>query len=696
MLAVRPSKTARFGVFVADFASHELTKGGVRLKVPAQALQILEALVERRGDLVTRQELSRLLWPDNTHVQFEHSLNVMVNRLREALGDSARQPRFIETVPKQGYRFVAPVEWEAPAMAQAAVPPPPRAPRRWISWAVGGAVAAGALAAFLWLRPAAEERPMYVVPLTTFAGSKDMVTFSPDASHIAFVWDGNRNPNDLARNRQRDLYVKVVDQGDPVRLTDTPGNEEYPAWSPDGRRIAFQRRDEGKVRIYLIPALGGAEHLVGEAGPGFSWSPDGRRLAIAGVADANGRNQIFLHDLTNGTRKQVTVAGTYSDSFPKFSPDGESIAFQRSFTLSAREAMVVGVNGGEPRRLTFDRRPLNGHAWTGDGKEIVFAANRGDGDQLWRVPARGGTPQRVSTSSLTAFAPAVSRDGRRLAFTEQFTDANLYLYSAAAAPAALADSSRDDHSPSFSPDGSRFVFASKRSGTEEIWITGAQGDGAPLRLTSFRGPAAGSPRWSPDGQWIAFDSRASGSPDIYVMHPDGTGMRRVTESDAAEFLPSWSADSKWIYFATNRTGTRTIWKQPLAGGEARQVTQGEGFESFESPDGKLLYFTRNQGKQGIWSVKPHGGEERLVRGLEEGGFWRAWTVTSRGVYFVPRQGTEVRRLEFETGRVLAVRPLARPPVSGYAGLAVTRDGVRMIVTHLDRAVNDLMLIEGFR
>ncbi|MDX2149629.1 MAG: winged helix-turn-helix domain-containing protein [Bryobacteraceae bacterium] len=696
MLTAKRSKTVRFGAFVADFGLQVLTKSGVRMKVPAQALRILEALVERPGELVSRQELCRLLWPDDTHVQFEHSLNVMVNRLREVLGDSARQPRFIETAPKQGYRFVAAVEWETAPPEEIPSSPAIRV-GRWAWWAAGvGAAAVVWLGVWLWMGRRVEDRPTYVVPLTTFAGSKDMATFSPDGSQVAFVWDGNRNPNDLARSRQRDLYVKVVDQGEPVRLTDTPGNEEYPGWSPDGRRIAFQRRDEGKSWIYFISALGGLEQRVCEAGPGFSWSPDGRRLALAGGADEKGRNQIFLHDLATGTRRQVTVSGSYSDSFPRFSPDGESIAFQRSFTVSAREVMVVRVGGGEARRLTFDQRPVAGHAWTGDGKEIVFSANRGDGEQLWRVPIRGGTPERVSTSSVTALAPAVSRDGRRLAFTEQFTDANLYSYSGAAPPKLTLESSRDDHSPSFSPDGSRVVFASKRSGTEEIWIADAGEAGPAVRLTSFRGPAAGSPRWSPDGQWIAFDARVSGSPDVYVMRPDGGGMRKVTESDAAEFLPSWSRDSQWIYFATNRTGTRTIWKQRLAGGEAVQVTRGEGFESFESPDGKWLYFTRNQGRDGIWGVNPGGGEERLVKGLEDAGFWRAWAVTRRGVYFVPRSAVEVRLLDLATGQVKLVRELRRAPVSGYPGLAVTQDGTRMIVAHLDQAVNDLMLIEGFR
>src|SRR5712691_6048540 len=108
-----PRQIARFGIFDLDVRARLLHKSGIRIKLQAQPFDILVSLISKRGEVVTRDELQRNLWPSDTFVDFEHSVNTAVNRLRDALGDSAESPRFIETVPRYGYRFIAPVEWPA-------------------------------------------------------------------------------------------------------------------------------------------------------------------------------------------------------------------------------------------------------------------------------------------------------------------------------------------------------------------------------------------------------------------------------------------------------------------------------------------------------------------------------------------------------------------------------------------------------
>ena len=226
----------RFSVFELDLHTRELRKNGVRLKLQDQSFQILQALLERPGELVTREELRQRIWDDDTFVDFDQGLNRAVNKLREALGDGAAAPRFIETLPRRGYRFIAPVAEPNPLPE----PPASRQPRKRI---IG--IAAGLLlvvGAGLWWRLGERTpAPPEVVALNTFTGTESHPTFSPDGGQIAFAWDGEKQDNS-------DIYVKVIGEPAALRLTTDPGFDGYPAWSPDGRQIAFaSTRGDGGI-----------------------------------------------------------------------------------------------------------------------------------------------------------------------------------------------------------------------------------------------------------------------------------------------------------------------------------------------------------------------------------------------------------------------------------------------------------------
>ena len=147
----------------------------------------------------------------------------------------------------------------------------------------------------------------------------------------------------------------------------------------------------------------------------------------------------------------------------------------------------------------------------------------------------------------------------------------------------LIASTRVEACPQFSPDGTRIVFASDRTGSDEIWVSDAAGSNL-VQLTSFGGPMAGIPRWSSDGRRIAFD----GDWGIHVIDVDGGRSRRVASDTPDAVVPSWSRDGRWIYFASTRTGRLEVWKVPAAGGQAVQITKRGGFAAFESQDGKTL------------------------------------------------------------------------------------------------------------
>jgi Tol biopolymer transport system component len=549
-----------------------------------------------------------------------------------------------------------------------------------------------------------DTRPLRIVPVTSFSGYSNQGSFSPDGREIAFSWSSGKP--------QRNIYIKKIGAAAPVQLTFGRVDEREPAWSPDGRYIAFCRviGDQtvvGRFAVYVMSATGRGERKIMESGEGVSWSPDGSSLAVAGPPESSG---IFRVSLETGARTQLTGSGPYLDNFPAFSPDGRWIAFARSLAPGGREVFIVPSRGGTPRQLTFDRHFTNGETWTADSKEIVFSSNRDQGgESLWRIPITGGVPRRISATLQGGVFPTISRQGNQLLYTESFENTNIYVSDGAGfagrfapgrfgAPRGLNLSTRRDDSANISATDGRIAFVSMRTGNEEIWVCDPNCEGA-RQLTTFEGSPTGTPRWSPDGRSIVFDSLAAGNSDIYVMSADGGAPRRLTTGPSGNFMPSWSPDGKRIYFMSERGGISQIWWVPAGGGAATQITQGgNALEGFASPDGKLVYFTK-RGSSPLWTVPVDGGTERLVPELKHfDKINRSWGVVREGIYFISRvQGERqtVRFFSFVTRQVTPLLTLDGKPIWDRPDLALSPDGRRLLTARFDQEVSDLMLIENF-
>jgi len=372
--------------------------------------------------------------------------------------------------------------------------------------------------------------PMTVTPFTTFEGFERGPSFSPDGKFMAFVWGGEKNDN-------IDIYIqRIGSSGPPFRLTDDPAADFHPVWSPDGSQIAFARfKSETDKANYIKPALGGPERKIYSSSvkafwggdKQMDWSPDGKFLVAPDRLSEGGPYHILLMSPETLERRQLTFAPDYSfgDLHPEFSPDSQSIAFVRANgNLSAEDVYVIPLAGGEPRRLTFDNQHIECLTWTADGRGIVFSSNRSGIQSLWKVSSSGGTPERLPVGEIGASAPDISRQGNRLAFVKQVSDANIYRISldrsarGRSTPTKFASSTQTDWIPNVSPDGQRVAFTSDRSGQHEIWLCDNTGSNL-SQLTSY---AAASPRWSPDGQQIAFDSREGGATsNVYVISSQG-------------------------------------------------------------------------------------------------------------------------------------------------------------------------------
>lgn len=321
-----------FGDFEVDPAELQLRRRGVGIRIQEQPLRLLLILLERPGELVSRDELRDQIWAADTFVEFEHSLNTSVSKLRRALEDSAETPRYIETIPRRGYRFIGELRSLEPALQQDESSWWRRGRLAWMPAAV--LLAASMLAgSVVWQRVKAEREPVFeVTPLTSLRGVEASPSFSPDGNQVAFSWNG-------AAERNSDIYVKVVGLGEPLRLTSSPLSEEVPVWSPDGRWIAFVRRKgAGDLRgsVWIVSPLGGNERKIGETMfdrsfgvPTLAWTPDSKWLAVRDDSGGNGSRGLYLLSIDTAERKLVLATGTnISDSGAAFTRDGKSWRFR--------------------------------------------------------------------------------------------------------------------------------------------------------------------------------------------------------------------------------------------------------------------------------------------------------------------------------------------------------------------------------
>ena len=718
-MSARPAgaRFARFGVFEADLQERSQHRNGLRVKLQNQPFEVLAALLERPGETVTGEELSRRVWPDGTWVEFEHSLSTAVLKIRRVLDDSAENPRFIETIPRHGYRFIAPVQLVSESRFAESQGPRPRGKPYWVIPLAAIAALAVAAAAYLGPRRAARAELPTPTPLTTTPGWEHGPSFSPDGTQVAYTWC-EEGTWELRGNC--DIVVRSIGSQTSVTLTDYPWIDGSPAWSPDGRVIAFLRiPPDGMATYHVVPSSSGRERKLAETfppmpstlfGAAISWFPNGMHLAIVVRDSPAGPHSLAVLSLETGARRALTAPAPngIGDTAVAVSPDGRRVAFVRMglARTSACDIYVADVSSdftvkNAPRKLIANQAAPVSLAWMPDGAAIIFSNGHG----LWRIRiADGGTraPERLAFAGSQAADPALSRDGRRLAYSQRQVRQNIWRVElvagteAAGPPRELIASTREDGWPQYSPDGRRIAFLSDRSGVRQIYTCDAGGSNL-LPLTSLAdGVERPYPGWSPDGETVVFAARVAGNTDLFTVDAHGGTPRRLTSGASAEYHPQWSKDGKWVYFASDRTGEPQVWKMPGGGGEAVQMTERGGEGPFESPDGRYLYYFKagTGGAERLWRRPLAGGDERqLLPEVFRGNF----AMAGERIFFIPQLDVacgcyHLQSLDLAAGEkrlLMDVRDVG-------GGLSVSSDGRSLLYTAVVHTSGDLMLVEGFR
>ena len=547
--------------------------------------------------------------------------------------------------------------------------------------------------------------PIRAISLASPSGSMgpNEARISPDGNQVAYsAWDVDEKGNFA-------IYVQTVGNEKPLRLTTNRALQSNPVWSPDGRYIAFRRHNAREDGIYVVPASGGpGRKLLTSNRRDFDavpedWSPDGKFLAYS----ESKLPGIWLLALDNPKESRPLIAPPKRgyDYFPRFSPDGQTVAFVRDADI-----FLARTAGGEPKRLTFGDTGVSALDWTPDGAYIVFLSYRqGEGIRLLKVSVSGGQPERLSLPPRFHEGLSLARHGHRLLFTQHEENSNIWRYEVlptaaqSAPPTKLIASTGWNFSPQYSPDGKKVAFISSRTGYRgnfEVWICNPNGSN-PQRLTFFNDPDCliSTPRWSPDGREIIFSAPADKHEGIYVLNAERGPLRRVTIDDPNPEFPSWSRDRKWIYFGSKRSGTWQVWKIPAEGGHALQLTKKGGYAALESSDGKSLYYAKKlqlpvpgfRKSEGLWRVPAGGGKETLVLEGVGPGMYDSWGLTEQGIYFYDHHTDAIEFFSFDTRRITQIGKPEKPGGS----VAVSPDGRSILYSQEDVDTSHIMLIEDF-
>jgi Tol biopolymer transport system component/DNA-binding winged helix-turn-helix (wHTH) protein len=667
----------QFAEFEADLRTREVRKNGDTVRLQDQPFSVLSVLLEHAGEVVTREQLRQHLWSSDTFVDFDNSLNTAINKIREALGDCAENPRFVETLPRRGYRFIAPVKGAGSSSGEHRQHT--RLRLRVAVLAAGVAIAAGIAAFVVWYRsPISAPRILGSRQLTNDGALKvgGMVT---DGARIYF--------GEALEGRNALMQVSTAG-GEAAPITTSAPDPVIQAISPEQSQLLvtaggdYWRPEGGDLWLVRVPT-GTARRMgeiVGRAG-GWEPTPNGKFYFSTG-------KDIYVSDYDGGNaRKVATAPGTVDDIAS--SPDGSKLRFT-VFDLGKEEFSIWEVqsdgNGMHPLlpRRSDPPRDCCGR-WTPDGRYYVFQSGQDNVSNIWALRERNGLfgrasnrPMQVTSGPLSFSVPVSSKDGKQLFVIGQHERAEIIGYDKSSGNFVPFLGGISAFEVEFSRDGKWITY-----GTSGALLWRSRSDGSDAVQLTFPPMRVAWPRWSPDGQRIAFSAFAAGKAfKLWLVSRDGGTPQQLTESDdaVADVQPTWSPDGNTLAFGTHVVGRRDQSSIKLLDLKTRKSSKLPGSEGIFfpqwSPNGRYLVGVPSDAKElRLFDFSAHKWRRLIGRAGTIG--YASWSPDSAYVYFDDLFTEDpayfrVRVADSKLDRIASLKgvkrwsTLAQPPWSGLA------------------------------
>jgi Tol biopolymer transport system component/DNA-binding winged helix-turn-helix (wHTH) protein len=651
-------------VFEVDLQTEELYKSGLRVKIQNQPFKVLSLLLERPGEIISREEMQQRLWGgDQTTVDFDHSLGTAMNKLREALGDSADNPRFIETMARRGYRFIAPIRTDPgaatakPIMAtplavetqvsayEASPPVQRRLRRRRLALSVSALLLLAAIAGglFLWSRVGTEgfQTPLRISQVTysgrVFPGEplqENLAAMATDGSRIYFL---------QIENGREALMQALIADGE-TSLLPVPSEIAAPSLgdiSPDGSQLVVRNYliPEAEQPLWILPTLGGtARSFSNIQAHDATVMPDGKRILYA-----NGTDLFIANEDGTGSKKFAALPGRAF--WLRWSPDGSELRFTLINSLNHSTSLwEVGADGKHLRPLfpgwSHPSSECCG-SWTADGKYFVFQSAHNDLNNIWVLAKPswwswgGAKPIQITNGPLSYQAPITANTGHRLFFIGRDSRSLLLKFDATLKQfvpygktlnsAQLVSFSRDGASVAWINPEDSSLWSSRADGSQRLQLTSS-----PMEVFMMH--------WSPDGKRIVLMAREPGKVwRIYTMDSDGGNLAPVLHEARNEADPSWSADGTSIAFGrlpelmAEKSLPKSIYILDLKTKQMTALPNSEGFFSPRwSPDGKyIVAMTLDQSRLMLYDVAAKSWKTLISRPAHD----PVWSHDSRWIYF---------------------------------------------------------------
>ncbi len=676
------------------------------LRLTPKAAAVLTALVHAAGRTLRRDELLDLVWKGTCPTP--DVLTQAITDLRRALGDDLHAPRYIETVPRLGYRLVAPARFAvevaepapadsastaaAPIAVPAAVTASPRA-RPLIKAALFATVAAVIVAVGgLVLRHAASDSRAATArwhvtmqrTITSAPGAENFPHVSPDGTRVAYT------VGDHAAKNAR-IVQKTLDESRVVRLTAIEtGNEYYPVWSPDGASIAFMRFTDKTCSILMVSALGGAERVLDSCYSGlvnpFSWTADGRGIVTTSPSKPGMTDMAIVSGPIGGGSSQWLAYQhelTDIDLDARYSPDGAWIAFRRGANPYS-DLFLVPAGGGNVRKLTQLTSRIRGYDWTRDGTALIFSSNHSGQQALYTVGIADAHVEALGVQP--AEYPSTARGSDAVVYEIPRVRTQLAEFSVdeSQPPLEPAPSTGSDSAPAMSPVNDDMAFISDRSGRQQLWLRdAASGDVYALGGTSE--PNLHYPVWRNDGRRLVVTAR-EGSIGRLIEIDIASRVRRVlTTADEDVRNGGYGLRPGTFIAVVNAKDHRSelIEFESTAGTEvSRRVLAHDVARADADQASDALYFTRIT-EPGLFRLDGRSGEETRMSEAINASHLDGWRVQQgRIFYFVPKATgpSEVHVSDARTGEDRKVANV--PGTIGDLSFSVSHDGRRVVLSRV--------------